>query len=630
MNYALLGQIPSQDNGLSCDPRRKEFWSLLNSSAEVSIITEATQMARLIWVRLLCSILLSASIVVAQSHRRDNPTVKETLRWMQTSLESGSGDYWVGHEVRSLRLDDFVGCRVHFSASTHQEPFANGEPAPDKKPTRIDYFFELGDINPANIAFSKGPHSSTEVPSFITIRTRNDEKKIRSRYSWQPEASAKPDDTFVIFAVEAFGSDNDYVVRFAKAFEHAVEGCGGKPSLFADADGQNEQRRPAPSSVAAQSASPRKDIPSIAKAANGSIVSIVMSDDKGKPIAQGTGFVVTKDGLIVTNYHVIAEGSSAVAKLPDGAIYILEGVVATDKARDVAVVKATGQNFRTLVLGNSDRVEVGQEVVAIGNPLSLESTVSNGIVSGMRTAEELGGKFLQVTAPISPGSSGGPLFNMAGEVIGITTLYLKGGENLNFAIPINDAKRLLVSQHEKNGGAAIPAWPNEPESTKTQEHESNSSGAPDLKPTSANPQSARAYYEELRKVGGFVQRFKAQEDNQWWRKGKKYRVLEGELYACLPDDTPEMLHFNFLTFRAYRLSTAKSASASPYVQDMTGTDMINGTLGMLETVKVHLPIKLDTFEELSATVYVTGIESMHDFYFRQGWTDQERVAVRFR
>jgi S1-C subfamily serine protease len=113
-----------------------------------------------------------------------------------------------------------------------------------------------------------------------------------------------------------------------------------------------------PIAAAAQSVPPRKDIPTIARAANGSIVSIVMSDDKGKPIAQGTGFVVSKDGLIVTNYHVIAEGSSAVAKLPDGAIYVLQGVVASDKARDVAVVKAAGQNLRTLALGNSDGVEV--------------------------------------------------------------------------------------------------------------------------------------------------------------------------------------------------------------------------------------------------------------------------------
>ncbi|PYT88945.1 MAG: hypothetical protein DMG41_10165 [Acidobacteria bacterium] len=155
-----------------------------------------------------------------------------------------------------------------------------------------------------------------------------------------------------------------------------------------------------------------KDIPTIAKAASGSIVSIVMSDKDGKPIAQGTGFIVSKDGLVVTNYHVIAEGSSAVVKLPDGAFYAVDGVLAFDKVRDVAIIKAHGQNFRILALGNSDRVQVGEEVVAIGNPLSLESTVSNGIVSGIRAVKEDSDKYLQITAPISPGSSGGPLFNI--------------------------------------------------------------------------------------------------------------------------------------------------------------------------------------------------------------------------
>ena len=210
--------------------------------------------------------------------------------------------------------------------------------------------------------------------------------------------------------------------------------------------------------TAAQSVPVRKDIPSIAKTANGSIVSIVMSDKEGKPLGQGSGFVVSADGSIITNYHVIAEGVSAVAKFPDGAFYLINGVVASDKDRDVAIVKAQGHNFRPLKLGNSDRVQVGEEVVAIGNPLSLESTVSNGIVSGIRSIKEEGGKYLQITAPISPGSSGGPLFSMAGEVIGITTLYLKGGENLNFAIPINDAKQLLRSDSSR-----VQSFPNEPE-----------------------------------------------------------------------------------------------------------------------------------------------------------------------
>jgi S1-C subfamily serine protease len=198
----------------------------------------------------------------------------------------------------------------------------------------------------------------------------------------------------------------------------------------------------------AQSAPPRKDIPAIAKTANGAIVTIITANSD-KPIAQGTGFLVSADGVIVTNYHVIETGNVALVKFPDGTVLPVDGVLAADKVRDLAVIKIHGKTFRTLTLGNSDRVQVGEEVVAIGNPLSLESTVSNGIISGVRTSKEQGGKFLQTTAPISPGSSGGPLFNMAGEVVGINTLYLAGGENLNFAIPVNDAKNLLSTKSAK-------------------------------------------------------------------------------------------------------------------------------------------------------------------------------------
>jgi hypothetical protein len=248
--------------------------------------------------------------------------------------------------------------------------------------------------------------------------------------------------------------------------------------------------------TAAQSVPPRKDIPTIARVANESIVSIVTSDNNGKPIGQGSGFFVSKDGLVVTNYHVIAEGSSAVVKLPDGAFYVVDGMQAFDKARDVAVIKAHGKNFQPLTLGDSDRVQVGEEVVAIGNPLSLESTVSNGIVSAVRTVEDQGGKFLQITAPISPGSSGGPLFNMAGEVVGITTMYLKGGENLNFAIPINDAKRLLGVSSTK-----LSSLPNEPEPQEAQKHDSDAPSSGSTQPRS--DQTDRVYFQQLFDAGGF-------------------------------------------------------------------------------------------------------------------------------
>jgi hypothetical protein len=194
----------------------------------------------------LCFLSLCAALAIrigvpahaeAQTQRQNNPSVKETLRWMQTTLEAGGGDYSVGHEERSTRLEDFSGCNVHFTHSTHQEPYLNGEPAPDKKPTRIDYFFALGDIDPTSMPFTKGP-VALDGRSLITIRTRNDEKKITTKYSWLSEVNDKPDDTFVMFTVTSF--DNDYVVQFARAFKHAVEACGGKPSLFADSDGRDE------------------------------------------------------------------------------------------------------------------------------------------------------------------------------------------------------------------------------------------------------------------------------------------------------------------------------------------------------------------------------------------------------
>jgi hypothetical protein len=206
----------------------------------------------------------------------------------------------------------------------------------------------------------------------------------------------------------------------------------------------------------------KQDIATVAKAADGAVVSIMMLDN-GQPIAQGSGFIISEDGRVVTNYHVIKTGTSAVVKLPNGAFFPVDGVLAFDRDRDIAVIKAHGENFHTIPLGDSSRVEVGDEVIAIGNPLSLESTVSNGIISGIRTVQEEGGTFLQITTPISPGSSGGPLFNMEGQVIGITTMYLKGGENLNFAIPINDAKGMLTTKFSKVQAFPIEAAASRPD-----------------------------------------------------------------------------------------------------------------------------------------------------------------------
>jgi Trypsin-like peptidase domain len=200
------------------------------------------------------------------------------------------------------------------------------------------------------------------------------------------------------------------------------------------------------SAPAPQAPRGKRDIPTITREASKAVVLVIASDKNGKEIHQGSGFVVSRNGQVVTNYHVVERASTVVIKFSDGAFYLVDGFLAIDEENDIAVLKASGKNFPIVPLGDSNRVQAGEEVVAIGSPLALESTVSNGIISAVRVSGDDNNTMLQITAPISPGSSGGPLFNMRGEVVGITTLQFTKGQNLNFAIPINEAKPLLLSK----------------------------------------------------------------------------------------------------------------------------------------------------------------------------------------
>ena len=191
-----------------------------------------------------------------------------------------------------------------------------------------------------------------------------------------------------------------------------------------------------------------KDIPTIVKEATPAVVAIVVSDAAGRPVGQGSGFVVSRDGRVVTNFHVIKGAGSMLIKFSNGAYFVVEGVLATDVERDIAILQAKGEGFSALPLGDADLVQVGEEVIAIGTPKGLEATVSNGIVSAVRKlTKDL--SLIQTTAPISPGSSGGPLLDMRGKVIGITSLAFEPGQNLNFAVPVNYVKPLLDSASVK-------------------------------------------------------------------------------------------------------------------------------------------------------------------------------------
>jgi hypothetical protein len=157
---------------------------------------------------------------------------------------------------------------------------------------------------------------------------------------------------------------------------------------------------------------------------------------------QGSGFLVTPDGRILTNHHVIRDAESARVKLASGDVYDRVSILGADERRDIAILQISGFDLPTLPLGNSDSVRIGAPVVAIGSPLGLENTVSTGIISGRRQEPE-GYQLLQISAPASSGSSGGPVLSRTGDVVGIAVSQKRGGQNLNFAVPINYARGLL-------------------------------------------------------------------------------------------------------------------------------------------------------------------------------------------
>jgi S1-C subfamily serine protease len=173
-----------------------------------------------------------------------------------------------------------------------------------------------------------------------------------------------------------------------------------------------------------------------------SVVLIECYDRYKRLISTGSGFVVSDSGIVATNYHVIQKASSIIIIKHDGTKYDVSKIIEYDSKRDIALLQAKNlDDMAPVLLGDSSKVDIGDDTIAIGSPYGLQNTISDGIISGWRNFE--GYDFIQTTASISPGSSGGALFNMNGEVIGITSSKITNGENLNFAIPINDMKAMF-------------------------------------------------------------------------------------------------------------------------------------------------------------------------------------------
>jgi hypothetical protein len=199
------------------------------------------------------------------------------------------------------------------------------------------------------------------------------------------------------------------------------------------------------------------DLKALAKKARSAVMLLVVSDANGKEIATGTGFLVSSDGKLITNHHVIENAASAVAKAEDGGLFPVEGVLADDPKNDLVLLKLNGRDLPFLTLATNTTVEVGTRIAVIGSPLGLEGTLSEGIVSAVRDVKG-NLSILQITAPISPGSSGSPVLNQKGEVLGVASALLAGGQSLNFAVPSKMAADLVKQSASVSMPQPIPEF----------------------------------------------------------------------------------------------------------------------------------------------------------------------------
>lgn len=185
-----------------------------------------------------------------------------------------------------------------------------------------------------------------------------------------------------------------------------------------------------------------KSVEELAQAAKKSIVVILYTGRDGRQQGLGAGFVVSNDGLIATNYHVIGEARPITVQFPDGSKYEVVTVHAADRIHDLAIVRVKARKLTALPLGDSATLKDGGPIVALGHPLGLEHSVVAGVLSGKRDID--GVSLLQIAIPIEKGNSGGPVLDMHGRVVGVVSMKSLVAPNLGFAVPVNALKSLLA------------------------------------------------------------------------------------------------------------------------------------------------------------------------------------------
>jgi S1-C subfamily serine protease len=210
------------------------------------------------------------------------------------------------------------------------------------------------------------------------------------------------------------------------------------------------------SNVAAETA----DLPALSAKATPAVVLLTCS---GTRESSGTGFFVSESGRIVTNHHVAVDCSEMTATTSDKRVFEIDSVVAWDADADIAILQTRSGTFPALAFGDAARTRVGEDIAIVGSPLGLSATLSVGIISAIRSdglthesfgqrneaaKDKTGSWGLQFSAPISPGSSGSPVLNVRGEVIGVAVGNVTGGQGLNFGIPCSVPVRMLAALGE--------------------------------------------------------------------------------------------------------------------------------------------------------------------------------------
>lgn len=198
------------------------------------------------------------------------------------------------------------------------------------------------------------------------------------------------------------------------------------------------------------------DLASLARKSGPSVVLLVTTDSAGNEISKGTGFLVSSDGQLVTSRHVIGNADAIVARMENGGLFVVEGTLADDSTNDLVLLKLSGRELPFLQLSRESGHTVGTRVAVIGSPLGLQGTLSEGIISALRKLS--GGRtMLQITAPISPGSSGSPVLNSQGEVVGVAASQVLGGQSLNLAVPSTYVSKLLATVTDGSKPRALKA-----------------------------------------------------------------------------------------------------------------------------------------------------------------------------